>query len=90
MLTGRKEKDMLVVGADHGNVNIISMIGTNKSIVQDLGAIAHKTLLTLANNNTSKEEVCFRYGLLARELVDYMEYTVHRVDEIGGEELDKH
>ena len=75
---------MLNVEAQDGSVKIKKMEGTEKRIVSDIGAIAHKTMLLIANDGAkSAEEVYLKYGMLARELVDYMEMTVQRVNEIG-------
>ena len=73
---------MLKVESDNGNVDILKMKGTEKRIIADVGATAHKTLLLLANNSKSKEEVFMKYGIFVRELVGYMEETVKRIDEI--------
>lgn len=65
-------------------MKIKKMEGTEKRLVSDIGAIAHKTMLLIANDGAkSAEEVYLKYGMLARELVDYMEMTVQRVNEIG-------
>lgn len=75
---------MLNVEAQDGSVKIKKMEGTEKRIVSDIGAIAHKTMLLIANDGAkSAEEVYLKYGMLARELVDYMEMTVQRVNEMG-------
>lgn len=75
---------MLSVEAQNGSVEIRKMEGTEKRLVSDIGAIAHKTMLLIANNGAkSEEEVYLKYGMLVRELVDYMEMTVQRVNEIG-------
>nr|DAG49055.1 MAG TPA: hypothetical protein [Caudoviricetes sp.] len=75
---------MLSVEAQDGAVEIRKMEGTEKRLVSDIGAIAHKTMLLIANDGaTSAEEVYLKYGMLARELVDYMEMTVQRVNEMG-------
>ena len=77
---------MLHTKSENGNVDIIEMDGTEESIVVDVGATAHKTLLTMANRGAkTAEEVFVRYGELARNLVDYIETTVKRIDEIGQE-----
>lgn len=56
---------------------------TEKRIVSDIGEIAHKTMLLIANDGAkSAEEVYLKYGMLVRELVDYMEITVQRVNEM--------
>lgn len=76
---------MLEIKSSNGTVDILQMDGTETRIIADIGAVAHKTLLLIANNNAkSAEEVYVRYGILARELVEYIEETVRRVDEIGG------
>ncbi len=77
---------MLKVESHDGNVEIYKLEGTEERIVSDLGAAAHKTLLLIANNSKSTEEVYLKYGILVRELVDYLEETVRRVEEIGGAE----
>lgn len=65
-------------------MKIKKMEGAEKRLVSDIGAIAHKTMLLIANDGAkSAEEVYLKYGMLARELVDYMEMTVQRVNEIG-------
>lgn len=48
---------MLHIKSENGDVEIKSMDGTEKRIIGDLGAAAHKTLLLIANNSKSKEEV---------------------------------
>lgn len=74
---------MLSVEAQDGSVEIRKMEGTEKRIVSDIGAIAHKTMLLIANDGAkSAEEVYLKYGMLVRELVDYMEITVQRVNEM--------
>lgn len=75
---------MLHVKSENGEVEIYSMEGTEKRIVADIGASAHKTLLMIANNNKSKEEVFLKYGMLVRELADYLEETVKRIEEIDS------
>ena len=82
--SNRKGEIMLHIKSENGDVEIKSMDGTEKRIIGDLGAAAHKTLLLIANNSKSKEEVFLKYGLLVRELVDYLEETVRRVEEIEG------
>lgn len=75
---------MLHIKSENGNVDIFEMDGTEKSIIADIGATAHKTLLTLANQEAkTEEEVFIRYGALARQLVDYIDITVNLVDETG-------
>ena len=75
---------MIKVKSNDGTVDILEMKGTEKRIVNDVGAAAHKTLLLIANNRKTKEEVFIKYGILVRKLVDYLEETVKRIDEIGG------
>lgn len=75
---------MLNIKSENGTVDILQMDGTEKRIVADIGAAAHKTLLLIANNSKSKEGVFIKYGALVRELVDYLEETVKRVDELGS------
>lgn len=77
---------MLNLKSHDGTVDIYEMEGTEECIVGDLGAAAHKTLLLIANDSKSAEEVFIKYGMLVRNLVDYLEETVRRVDEIGGAE----
>ena len=75
---------MLNVDAKDGSVKIRKMEGTEKRLVSDIGSIAHKTMLLIANDGAkSADEVYLKYGMLARELVDYIETTVQRVNEIG-------
>lgn len=75
---------MLSVEAQNGSVEIRKMEGTEKRLVSDIGAIAHKTMLLIANDGAkSEEEVYLKYGMLVRELVDYMKMTLQRVNEIG-------
>lgn len=60
------------------------MEGTEKRLISDIGSIAHKTMLLIANSGSkSADEVYLKYGMLARELVDYIEMTVQRVNEMG-------
>lgn len=77
---------MLNLKSYDGTVDIYEMEGTSERIVSDLGAAAHKTLLLMANNSKSAEEVFIKYGTLVRELVDYLEETIRKVDEIDGAE----
>ena len=75
---------MLEIKSSEGTVDILQMDGTEKRIVSDIGAAAHKTLLLIANQGAkSGQEVYLRYGMLARELVDYIDTTVSRIDELG-------
>lgn len=77
---------MLEIKSNNGTVDIIKMDGTEKRIVSDIGVIAHKVLLLIANQGaTTAEDVYIKYGALSRQLVDYIETTVKRVDEIGRE-----
>lgn len=46
---------MLNIKSENGIVDILQMNGTEKRIVADIGAAAHKTLLLIANNSKSKE-----------------------------------
>lgn len=74
---------MLNVDAKDGSVKIRKMKGTEKRLVSDIGSIAHKTMLLIANDGAkSADEVYLKYGMLARELVDYIETTVQRVNEM--------
>lgn len=53
------------------------MEGTENRLIYDIGAIAHKIMLLIANDGAkSADEVYLKYGILARELVDYIEVTV--------------
>lgn len=75
---------MLSVEAQDGSVEIRKMEGTEKRLVSDIGSIAHKTMLLIANDGAkSADEVYLKYGTLARALVDYIETTVQRVNEMG-------
>ena len=75
---------MLSVEAQDGSVEIRKMEGSEKRLVSDIGSIAHKTMLLIANDGAkSAEEVYLRYGMLARDLVNYIEITVQRVNETG-------
>ena len=73
---------MLSIKSENGTVDILELEGTAKRIIADLGASAHKTMLFMANQDSrSMEEVYIKYGLLARQLVDYIEDTVQKIDE---------
>ena len=75
---------MLSVNAKNGLVEIRKMEGTEKRLVSDIGSIAHKTMLLIANDGAkSEDEVYLKYGTLARQLVDYIEMTVQRINERG-------
>ena len=59
------------------------MEGTENRLIYDIGAIAHKIMLLIANDGAkSADEVYLKYGILAMELVNYIEVTVHRVNEL--------
>lgn len=74
---------MLKVQSDNGDVNIYEMDGTVDELISNLGSTAHKVMLLMANEGAkSKENVYFKYGLYARKLVDYIDTTVQRIDEI--------
>lgn len=74
---------MLSVETKDGQVSITKMEGTENRLIYDIGAIAHKTMLLIANDGAkSAGEVYLKYGILARELVNYIEVTVHRVNEL--------
>lgn len=76
---------MLSVESKDGQVSIKRMEGTEDRLVSDIGVIAHKTMLLIANDGAkSADEVHLKYGILAKELVDYIETTVHRIDELGN------
>lgn len=77
---------MLKIESNEGTVDIYEMEGTEERIIGDLGAATHKTLLLIANDSKSADEVFLKYGILVRQLVDYLEETVKRVDELGGAE----
>lgn len=75
---------MIEIRSNDGTVDIMQMKGTEKRIVFDLGAAVHKVMLLVANNDAkSAEEVFIKYGTLARELTEYIEMTVKRIDELG-------
>lgn len=78
------KKKMLSVEAQDGSVEIRKMEGIQRKgqfLIQ--GKFAHKTMLLIANDGAkSAEEVYLKYGMLVRELVDYMEITVQRVNEM--------
>ncbi len=75
---------MLEVKATDGQVDITQMEGTENRLISDIGTIAHKAMLLIANDGAkSADEVHLKYGILARKLVDYIETTVHRIDELG-------
>lgn len=74
---------MLKIKSVNGKVDILEMDGTGERIVSDIGAAAHKTLLLIANQEAkSKEEVYIKYGILARQLVDYIDISVNKIDEL--------
>lgn len=73
---------MLNLKSHDGTVDIYEMEGTSERIVSDLGAATHKTLLLIANDSKSKEEVFIKYGTLVRELVDYLKETVRKIDDV--------
>lgn len=78
---------MVKVESNNGEVNLLEIEGTEKRIIGDIGALAHKILLTLANTGAkSKEELFLKYGILARQLVNYIEETVKRVEEIASQQ----
>ena len=73
---------MLNTIANNGEVKIYELEGTEKEIIGDLGATCLKTLLHLANDgSTSKEEVLLKYGKLARELVQFIDNTIEKIDD---------
>lgn len=75
---------MLRVKSNDGTVEIHEMDGDEKTLIANIGAIAHKVMLLIANQGAkSKEQVFFKYGCLARQLVEYIETTVKRIDEVG-------
>lgn len=81
---------MLNVKSNDGVVEIHEMDGTEKTLIDNIGAIAHKVMLLIANQGAkTKEQVFFKYGLLARQLVEYIETTVQRIDELGQESTGK-
>ncbi len=74
---------MLKVQSNNGEVDIFEMDGTVDELISNLGSTAHKVMLLMANDGAkSKESVYFKYGLYARKLVDYIDTTVQRIDEI--------
>ena len=74
---------MLSVEVKDGSVEIRKMEGTEKRLISDIGTIAHKTMLLIANDGAkSAVEVYLKYGILARQLVNYIEMTVRRVNEM--------
>lgn len=74
---------MLKVQSNNGEVDIFEMDGTVDELISNLGSTAHKVMLLMANDGAkSKENVYFKYGLYARKLVDYIDTTVQRIDEI--------
>lgn len=75
---------MLNVKSNAGVVEVHEMSGDEKTLISNIGAIAHKVMLLIANQGAkSKEQVFFKYGCLARQLVEYIEITVKRIDEVG-------
>lgn len=74
---------MITAKSENGVIEIFEMKGTQKRIIGDIGALAHSVMLHMANKGAkSKEEVYVKYGMLARELVNYIDMTAKRVDEI--------
>ena len=74
---------MVVAKADSGQAQIYQLSGTTTDIVGDVGTIAHNSILMMATDGArSKEEVCIRYGAIARMLVDFIEHTVLHIDEM--------
>ena len=77
---------MLNVKSNDGSVRVTEMAGTEDLVIADLGAIANYVMLSMANAGAKfKDEVCLHYGCLARKLVDYIELSVRRIDEIDKE-----
>lgn len=74
---------MIEIKSNNGVVDIMQMEGTEERIVSDIGAGAHKLMLLVANDSAkSADEVYIKYGMLARQLVNYIETTVNRIDEL--------
>lgn len=58
---------MLEVKATDGQVDITQMEGTENRLISDIGTIAHKAMLLIANDGAkSADEVHLKYGILAR------------------------
>ena len=58
---------MLEVKSHDGIVEVREMSGAEERLVHDIGAIANKVMLLIANQGAkTKEDVYLKYGLLAR------------------------
>ena len=76
-------KIMIKAKSKDGEVEIYDLKGSEDRIVCDIGVLIHKILLLTANAGAkTKEEVYVRYGFLVRKVVDYLEITVKRIDEM--------
>ncbi len=76
---------MFKIQSNNGEVNVYEMDGTVNELISNLGSAAHKVMLLMANDGAkSREEVYFKYGLFAKQLVDYISTTVQRIDEMGN------
>jgi len=74
---------MLEVKSKDGIVEVHEMNGKEEIVVYDIGAIAHKVMMLIANKGAkTKEEFYLKYEILARKLVDYIETTIKRIDEL--------
>ena len=73
---------MIRAKSDNGNVEVYEIQGSIDKVICDIGALAVKVLLIMANAGAkSKGDVYIKYGLLARKLVDYIDHSVEQVDD---------
>lgn len=74
---------MVRAKSDNGKVEVYEIQGSIEKVICDIGALAVKVLLIVAKAGTkSKDEVCIKYGYLARKFVDYIDQSVEQVDKI--------
>lgn len=79
---------MIKIKSDHGNVDILSLKGSDKRIIADLGAVVHKVLLLIANQEKSADKVFAKYRALAKELIRYINMSIDRIDELKNKDRD--
>lgn len=77
---------MVCVLSDSGQAEVLALEGNAERITADVGAAAHKVLLTAANTGAkSAEEVIANYKIFAQGLISYIETTIEKADETGAD-----
>lgn len=66
---------MIEIKSDHGNVDILSLKGSDKRIIVDLGAVVHKVLLLIANQEKSADKSFCKISCIGKRAYSLHQYV---------------